>query len=623
MIAIQKVWRRILGRLVPCAVSLLLALTATRGATAAGPQVDRARALAALTAAGFEAMPDMEAEGLPIARIHVHRDDVFVPDEPWPTFLNALHARTTEAAVRRELLFAAGDAWRGVRAAETVRNIRNIGTFALVAIIPVRPRVATPEVPPAVGVDAFVYTRDLWSLRLESSFSLTQGVLDRLSLSLLERNLFGRNQLVGGLFEVLPATVALGGVWQDRRLLDSRWQLSQTAEVILARATGTFEGTRGGVAFGLPLYNLRRRHGFGVEFAWNDSVGRQLQGMTLLAWDDPATAATERIPRMWDRTLGHLAAAGALQLGRREIHRLRYGLGAAVSSFRPHAATGLGGLSTADPARAAFEADVLPVSRREVYPFVSWEIFDPTWVVFTDLGAYGVAEEVRTGPWSSAAFTAPLNALGSRADAFTWSVAAGLVLAPTTGGPERATDSPLVARDRALVDLEASASGRLAAGDVIDGHYRVRLRAATPRFLGRLALLAELDLRHRDSASTLVSLGGDSGLRGFPSQALFGFGADRLRAGLEWRLPPVMFGSVHMGAALFYDVGAVGHAPRALTWGHAVGGGLRVLFPQFNRFVFRLDLGVPLRHGPPTALFSVGNAQLMPLTTLEDQRLSP
>ncbi len=599
---------------------LLLAALTLASPARATPSVDNARALAVLAAAGLSAVPEKVAEGRPIGRVHVHRDDVFVPDEPWPTFLNALHARTRERVVRRELLFAPGDPFRSARAAETVRNLRNIGTYALVAILPVSSPDSPPATAPDAPVDVFVYTRDLWSLRLESGFSLTEGVLDRLSVNLLERNLFGRNQLVGATLELQPATLAVGELWQERRLFGSRWQLSQSAELVFARDDGALEGTRGGLSLGLPLYDLRPRHGFAVELGWSDSVGRQLQGMSLLGWDDPATPETESIPRIWDRTVAQLAAAGATQFGRRQIHRLRYGLGFATSRFTPHADTGLAGRPASDPTRAAFEADVLPISRREAYPFAGWEIFDPTWVVFTDLGAYGVAEEVRTGPWSSASVAAPLEALGSRADALTWSVAAGLVLAPAVA-PELAT--PRAAADRGLLDLEASASGRLDRGRVIDGRYRVRLRAATPRLIGRLVLLAEVDLRHADSASTLVSLGGDSGLRGFPSQALAGFGADRLRASLEWRLPPVVFGSVHMGAALFYDAGAVGHAPRDLVWGQAVGAGLRVLFPQFNRFVFRLDLGAPLRHGPPTALFSVGSAQLLPLTTLEDQRLSP
>jgi hypothetical protein len=582
-------------------------------------QVDRVRALKAATSLGFSPVPEAEAEGRPIRAIHVHRDAVFVPDEPWPLFLNALHARTTEATVRRELLFAEGDRWQATRAAETVRNLRGIGTYALVAIVPV---VATGGASsPGDTVDALVYTRDLWSLRLESSFSLNQGVIDRLSLSLLERNLLGRNQLVGGLFELLPATASAGAIFHDRRLFGSRWQVAQSTELIFGRASGELEGTRGGLSLGRPLYDLRVRHGFELDVAWNDSVGRQLQGLSLLTWDDPTTSEAEAIPRVWDRSLAQAALTGATQLGRRQVHRLRYGLGLASSRFAPHATTGLASAPASDPARAAFEADVLPISRREVYPFVGWEVFDPTWVVFTDLGAYGLAEEVRTGPWSAASVATPLAALGSRADALVWSVAAGLVLAPATD--EAADGNLLSAADRALIDLEASASGRLEAQALIDARYRARLRAATPRFFGRLALLAELDIRHRDTASTLVTLGGDSGLRGFPSQALFGFGADRLRASLEWRSPPWVIGSIHMGATLFYDAGALGDAPRAMTWGQAAGAGLRVLFPQFNRFVFRVDLGVPLRDGPPEVLLSVGSSQLLPLTTLEDRKLAP
>ncbi len=564
------------------------------------------RALATLDAAGFRALEDAEASGRTLRRVHFGQEDVFVDDEPWPTFLNAFHTLTREDIVARELLFAPGAPWEPVRAAETVRNLRNMGIFSLVAIIPVVPKGEEAE----GVVDAFVYTRDLWSLRLESSFSFNSGLLDRLDLFLVERNLLGGNIVLGGSFDLRPKTIAIGDIFQERRLFGSRWSLYQYFDVILNRDTGGLEGTRGGVNLGVPFWELRPLWGFDVDVAWDVSVGRQLRGADLLTWDDPGTAAVEAVPRIWDRAVYRASVAGLRQFGEAIIHRLRFGYVRASSDYAPHADTGLAGRPITDPLRASFQADVLPEVREEGYPFVSWEVFDPTWVVFHELGAFGIAEEVRVGPWSSASFWAPLKTFGSRVDALSWTLAAGFVGAPKVGG------------DRALIDVMGSLAGRLEAGQVIDQRYELRLRGATPRFFGRIAISAHLELRHRDSFRTLVTLGGDNGLRGFPSQALFGFGADRFRFSAEWRTPPFVLGSVHFGGVLFYDAGGVGELPDAMTLDHAVGVGLRLLFPQFNRFVFRIDLGVPVGGEAFSVLVSIGSTQLLPLTPLEDQKLA-
>jgi len=50
-----------------------------------------------------------------------------------------------------------------------------------------------------------------------------------------------------------------------------------------------------------------------------------------------------------------------------------------------------------------------------------------------------------------------------------------------------------------------------------------------------------------------------------------------------------------------------------------VGLGARVLFPQFNREVFRVDLGVPVDGSGFTVNFTAGSSQAVPLTPEEDR----
>ena len=86
--------------------------------------------------------------------------------------------------IERELLLAEGERYDEARAEESMRNLRALGIFALVRIV----AVTTPD-PNAVGL--LVYTRDLWSLRLETGFAGT-GKAFQLTAQVSERNFLGR-----------------------------------------------------------------------------------------------------------------------------------------------------------------------------------------------------------------------------------------------------------------------------------------------------------------------------------------------------------------------------------------------------------------------------------------------
>ncbi len=552
--------------------------------------------------------PDPAPEGKRIGRIRIVRNDVFVDDEFWPVFLNVFHVKTQDDVVRRELLFHPGEPYAQARIDESARKLRDQFIFAFVRIVPVAPLELTAD-QPADTVDVLVFTRDLWSLRIEQAFSVTDGFLDRLLLTLIERNLLGRNVQAALTFDLQPRTWSLGDRFVDRRVFSSRWQLSQSFDLVFSRDSGKLEGTRGGATVGIPLWDLRPRWGFELSAAWDDTVGRQLAGRDFLTWDAPETPEDDAIARTWDQSIVKVSLGGLRQLGGDHlIHRLGFGYTIYTSRFTPHRDTGL---TRADPRYDTFRHEVLPPSREQLYPFLRWVTFTPHYVTFHDLAAFGLSEDVRVGPSLDLYFAAPLEAFGSDVDALAWQASLGFVLAPLVDG------------DRALLDLRLSLEGRLQGGEVIDQGYRARLRTASPRFLlGRVVFAADLESRVADSFATLVTLGGDNGLRGYPSQAFYAFGGDRLRVNLELRSPPLVLGSVHIGGVLFYDVGGVGEGPARLDLHHATGLGLRMLLPQFNRFAFRFDLGFPLDSDHVTMLLTIGSTQAVPLTTLEDDKLS-
>src|SRR5262249_34832473 len=90
-------------------------------------------------------------------------------------------------------------------------------------------------------------------------------------------------------------------------------------------------------------------------------------------------------------------------------------------------------------------------------------------------------------------------------------------------------------------------------------------------------------------------LGGDGRLRGYPSN--YFVGKDLVVYNLEYRSPPVELLSCQLGGAAFYDAGHAADDFRTLRLRHSVGLGLRALFPQLERIVFRADLGFPLQPG--------------------------
>jgi hypothetical protein len=81
-------------------------------------------------------------------------------------------------------------------------------------------------------------------------------------------------------------------------------------------------------------------------------------------------------------------------------------------------------------------------------------------------------------------------------------------------------------------------------------------------------------------------------LRGYPSRYVFG--SNLLAANVEYRSRPIEIASLQFGAAAFYDSGDAFGSFDHIRPKHAVGGGLRVVLPQIERSVFRLDVGFPV-----------------------------
>jgi hypothetical protein len=573
-------------------VALMLpAFALVAGLLAPPPETYEDRRVARVLAAEHLTV-DPSPVGKRLAFIRVVREDVFAEDEWIPTFFNHFHWLTDEDVVAREVRLRVGDTYDPALAEETARILRGLGILALVRVLPV-------ETGDADTVGLLVYTRDLWSLRLEQQFQVTGGNIDEARLQLTERNLFGRDKQATVSFSLAPLTWTLGESYDDPRLLQGDLSLAQQAGVVFHRTDGEAEGVFGALSVGRPLRDLEQRWSYGVDGYFSQGVSRQSQAGTVLTWDDPATPQVETVRRVWHQRTMTASVTATRQGGDEVKHHLSVGLGFSRTEYDPNAETQL------PPALAAdFRHDVLPPERTSVYPSAAYAGFEPRWHTYENLSTYGQSEDVPMGPSWSASVAVPLALLGSSQNA----VDLGARLAWHTAW---AADG--------LFEASVGGSTRVRDRERLDDTLALAVRGATPSFgLGRLVMRSDYEARRRDESRTLVTLGGDNGLRGYESQQFFGFGADRARFNAEYRTLPLVWSFVHVGAVAFYDGGGVFERLSRATWHQSAGVGLRALLPQFNRTVFRVDAGVPIGEPGFAVVLSAGSSQAVPITPLDD-----
>jgi hypothetical protein len=562
-----------------------------------------------LDGAGLKADP--APEGKRVRRVVVVRREVFESDDllvpvvlprfasTWP---NAFHHVTETSTILGEVLLREGEPFRTELAEESVRNLKGLPVIVLAHVVALDAGVPGE-------VDVLVYTRDLWSLRLETEFS-GAGETFGLSAQLIERNFLGRNTTLGARFVLAPLTFSVGETYIDPRFLDQELRLVQSFDVLFNRDSGSAEGSVGQLRFGRPYYTLAQRFAFDVYASYSDFVSRGLRNGQVAGIDEDTGEVCEPGPeqclrQVWDewRMLFEIEASHRVGVAYKQT--FTGGAGYSERSAEPNAETQL-----APGQEEVFEEKVLPRARRDVYPYVRYRLALPRFSAFTNLGTFGLTEIVQLGPRLDASLAVPLRALGSLRDGF---LARGLI-------------GYTWARADMLVDVFAEGASSLDDGDVVDRTLLLQLRAASPSLawlFGRLIARGIWEVRQNDTQNTLVTLGADNGLRGYPAQTLYATGASRVLCNFEYRTLPVVLQSIHVGLVAFYDVGSVYRSLPDAQFLHGAGGGVRVLLPQFNRDAFRLDVGVPLGQPGFSVLLSYGSDQVVPLTPAQDAMVPP
>lgn len=520
---------------------------------------------------GVEIEP--EPEGKIIESIEVRPLDVLEYRDPLPEplidFLNFFHVTSRPFTVEREVLQRVGQRYRQELIEETARNLRSIRQFSLALAIPLRG--SRPD-----KVRLLVITKDIWSLRMNSDFRIAGGNLERLLLQPSEENLFGTHHSVSAQFILEPDTYSLGGRYKIPRIGDSWLEGSASINVIVNKDTGDAEGSFGTLAYGQPLYSFAAEWAWSGSFAWRNEITRRFIGIELDTYDAAVTPEDDAIPYVYDSDL----IAGAYQLTRSFGRGIKHNFtGGAEASRLAYTLNDTGGAGAA--AVDEFRREALPVSDTRVYPFIQYRTKTTRYMEVLDFETMGLQEDYRLGHDFMLKLYPVTTALNSSRDFFGTFASASYTVPMADG----------------LVRPYVESRTEVESNRVADAHLTGGMRVVTPRLgIGRLVLDGFYLDRYRNFLNAQQQLGGSTRLRGYPTGAFLG--EDTVAANLEYRSRPLKVETLYASGTLFFDTGDAFDGASDLQLKQSAGFGLRILFPQLDRSVFRADWGLPLTKVP-------------------------
>lgn len=508
---------------------------------------------------------DPSPEGKRIESIWILPEDVLTEQDPWPAILAKVHVTTLESVVRQELLFREGESWVGELVDETERNLRGNLFVSVARILPVRERSADQ-------LSALVLTKDLWSLRSSFDYSYVGGRLEFFDLQLGEHNLLGRNKAVSVNYQLDLATHLLGQRYEDPRVFGSRVDFTEEFNAIWNRASGSVEGARGEVSLGQPLFSLSTEWGWRLATSFRRDVYRLFSSGEIATISIPTTG--ERVPYEFDRKILTGRAFLVRSDGKVSKRDLSFGVREDIRDFQmPPPAPGRSQASL-----DGFAARLLPRSETSLAVFASLHWYRTDYLKLEDIQTFALTEDYRVGTDALVELRANTRFLEpvvswSENRAFGddyFSLGIGLSARYEPGYAAWGEGAPWINQEALL-----SARNTSPKWGPVRFHSAVRLLRRT-----------------RDTMRDIETLGGDGRLRGYPSA--FFSGSQAWGANFELRSLPLAARTVHVGAAAFLDMGDAFDSWSAATLYSSIGVGLRILFPQFNRAVIRIDAGFPL-----------------------------
>jgi hypothetical protein len=168
--------------------------------------------------------PDAQCPGGRVSFVFIDNQKIFNADDPdldgrvrWAyRVANALHFRTRDGVIRRELLLSPQDCYDPFRLAESERLLRSYDIFANVDVFGVQQ--------PDSNWHVIVTTRDEWSTRVDVRVRVDNGV-ELQGVRVFETNLLGLAHSLGAFYYQREIRRDYGVSYYTPQLLNTRWDL--------------------------------------------------------------------------------------------------------------------------------------------------------------------------------------------------------------------------------------------------------------------------------------------------------------------------------------------------------------------------------------------------------------
>jgi hypothetical protein len=484
---------------------------------------------------------------------------------------NALHFRTRESVIRRELLFDPGDCYDPFRLSESERLLRAWDIFANVDVFGVLQPDSTWHV--------IVSTRDEWSTRVDVRVRVDNGI-ELQGVRVFETNLLGRAHALGAFYYQREVRRDYGMSYYTPQLVNTRWDFG--AAVGRTRA-GTFFSEAIGYPFLGEIGHWGGRQAFSRNDQYFEYIARdatELDSPHLLLQMREKFFDMSALRRIGDR--GHMTLLGAGVTAEQLTYPGRVESAPAGDFGRRTLADSAAAAAVLEKARSleAVRASVL-VGRRDV-----------SWLTRRGLDSMRGEQDVRLGTEIGLVAGRSIPAFARDDDwRFTLSTYAGFehfgafVVARARGDARYEMDD---ASDAGWQDVLADAE--------LLAYWR---RARLPRHT--LVLRAAAAGAWHTRTPFQLTLGGERAVRGYDFERYPGGRRlvlnmeDRIYLGWPFR---DLFDA---GLTVFGDVGRIwpGDVPFGgdSGWRAAAGLGLRTSFPAGGRTAYRFDFAWPVEKG--------------------------
>lgn len=511
---------------------------------------------------GADVLPSLaalEAAGAVIGEIRIKPLDIFDLDDPAENnalfrAANWLHIQTRPATIQRQLLFASGERL-SVRVIEETKRLLRANSYLYE--VEVQPFAWRDGI-----VDLEVRTRDTWSLQPGASVKYAGGTTSG-GVSLRDENLLGTGMSFSIKRDSSSEVSAAGGTRNNLEVNFSYPYAFDGHTTVAYGQSSSDEGSTRTARLDRPFYALDSRWAAGASAARDDRVVSSYAGGVVAAQYRRRHKST------------HALLGGSRGLVGGWAHRVSGGLRYTDDLYATEP-----GLPS--PAQ-------LPADRTLVVPFLRYEAVQDEFREFKNLDQIERPEYLLLGWHASLEFGRAVRGLGSTQ-----------AVSQYAGGVSKGTR---VAADGTLL-AAASLSGEYVGGRIDRGQFSASARyykRRGDRTVYYVSLAA--DATHFSDATQYLSLGGETALRGYPTNYQLGarrvlFTAER-RFYSDW----YPFRLIRVGGAVFFDLGRAWGGPyesaSSRHWPADIGFGLRLLSTRSSSgTTLHLDLAFPVEREP-------------------------